>query len=308
MNPTDAGESTRGAAPSDRSPVRAKVRTALGCYVLSTVLASAALLVAQPRSGIDSAALSLVQFGPVLGALATWSMYRKTVTGLPFSAVPVRRVLTNVATMAVACVSFWLLITAGAVVWGVTPVGPAAVGTVPFAVFLLLQLLGATGEEIGWRGLMQPLLQSRMSRFAAICVTGTAWALWHVQAFTAGAPIAISFFVAVLAFAAVLGSPAEGSFRQRVLVAAIGHWLINIAWYLLAGDDTSDRPQIVFVAIAAVLVAAGVTTVRRRGPRPPARPRRAHRREGHGPAPIGPGRPESRSHSASFARIRSASA
>ncbi|MBF6202221.1 hypothetical protein, partial [Nocardia cyriacigeorgica] len=58
-----------------------------------------------------------------------------------------------------------------------------------------------------------------------------------------------------------------GSVRQRVLVAAIGHWLINVASYLLAGDSTLDLPQIVFVAGAATMVAAGAMLARRL-PRP----------------------------------------
>lgn len=107
-------------------------------------------------------------------------------------------------------------------------------------------------------GVMQPILESRMARFAAVSVTGATWALWHVQAFVAGPVTAVCFFVSAMAFAIVLGYLSTGSFRQRVLTASIGHWLINIACYLLAGDNTLDRPQIVFVAIAAVLTAAGV--------------------------------------------------
>ncbi|MFC9997762.1 hypothetical protein [Nocardia sp. NPDC127526] len=47
---------------------------------MSTLVASADLLVAQTYSGIDPAVLSLVQFGPMPGALATWLTFRKTAT------------------------------------------------------------------------------------------------------------------------------------------------------------------------------------------------------------------------------------
>lgn len=164
--------------------------------------------------------------------------------------------------MVTACVVFWLVITMAAVMSGTTLVGPAAVGSLPFAGFLLLQLIGAGGEEIGWRGLMQPILESRMTRFAAISATGATWALWHVQAFMAGPVTAACFFVSAMAFAIVLGYLGNGSFGQRVLTASIGHWLFNIACYLLAGDNTLDRPQIVFIASSTVVVAAGVMAVR----------------------------------------------
>ncbi|MEV0029897.1 type II CAAX endopeptidase family protein [Nocardia sp. NPDC050793] len=232
--------------------------------MLSTLAASVVLLAVQPHSGIDPAALSLVQFGPTLGVLATWLTFRKTVAGLLPAAESSRRVGASVVAVVTACVLFWVLITMAAVVSGTALVGPAAVGSLPFAVFLLLQLLGAGGEEIGWRGLMQPMLESRMTRFAAISTTGVTWALWHVQAFEADLVTAACFFVSTMAFAIVLGYLSNGSFRQRVLIASIGHWLINIATYLLAGDNTLDRPQIVFIAIAAVLIAAGSMTIHAR--------------------------------------------
>lgn len=262
VSPTDTSNTQPGPVCVMQSPTTAKVWAALGVYVLSTLAASVVLLVVQPHSGIDPAALSLVQFGPALGVLATWLTFRKTVSGLLPGAVSSRRVGASVVAVVTACVFFCLLITMAAVVSGTALVGPAAVGGLPFAVFVVLQLVGAGGEEIGWRGLMQPILESRMTRFAAISATGVTWALWHVQAFAAGPVTAVCFFVSATAFAIVLGYLGNGSFRQRVLVASIGHWLINIACYLLAGDNTLDRPQIVFIAIAGVLIAAGTMTVR----------------------------------------------
>ncbi|WP_431951387.1 CPBP family intramembrane glutamic endopeptidase [Nocardia lijiangensis] len=262
VSPTDTSSTQPGPDCTMRSPTTAKVWGALGVYVLSTLAASVVLLAVQPHSGIDPAALSLVQFAPTLGVLATWLTFRKTVAVLLPAAVSARQVGASVVAVVTACVSYWLLITMAAVVSGTALVGPAAVGGLPFAAFLLLQLLGAGGEEIGWRGLMQPMLESRMTRFAAISATGATWALWHVQAFTAGLVIAVCFFVSTMAFAIVLGYLSTGSFHQRVLIASIGHWLINIAGYLLAGDNIVDRPQIVFTAIAAVLIAAGSMTVR----------------------------------------------
>ncbi|QIS19421.1 CPBP family intramembrane glutamic endopeptidase [Nocardia terpenica] len=244
------------------SPARANAWSALGVYVLSTLIASAVLLAVQPHSGIDPAALSLVQFGPALGALATWLTFRTSVTRLRPEAVSARRVGTDVLTVVAVCVLFWLLITMAAVVSGIAAVGPAAVGGVPFLVFLVLQLIGAGGEELGWRGFMQPILESRVTRLAAISITGAVWALWHIQAFVAGPVTALCFFASAMGIAVILGYLGNGSFRQRALTAAIGHWLINIACYLLTGDNTLDRPQIVFVAISTVLIAGGVLAVR----------------------------------------------
>ncbi|WP_280298607.1 CPBP family intramembrane glutamic endopeptidase [Nocardia neocaledoniensis] len=257
-----AVDTESGRASALPPPTAARIWLALGVYVLATLTASGALLAVQQPSGIDPAALSLVQFGPAVGALVTWLMFRRTVVEVLPRAVSRRLVGVHLAGIVAVCVAYWLLITGAAVVSGTATVGPAAVGGVPFVVFVVLQFVGAGGEELGWRGLMQPMLESRLAKFAAVSVTGAVWALWHVQAFTAGPVVAVCFFVATMAFAVVLGYLGTGSLWQRVLVAAVGHWLINIAGYLLAGDSTLDRPQIMFVAVAAVLVAAGSMGVR----------------------------------------------
>lgn len=238
--------------------------TIIGIYVLTTLLGSAAMLAVQPVSGIDPAALSLVQFGPALGALATWLVGRKIVGPLFPPPVPARRVRENLGYVVAACLLLGSLIAGATALTGHDLVGPAAVGGVPFAVFFVIQLIGATGEEIGWRGFLQPLLETRVRRFVAIALTGALWALWHVQAFGAGPVVAVSFFVSAMAFAVLLGALGNGSYWQRVLVAAVGHWLINVGIYLTAGDETLAQPQVVFVALGAVFVAAVTLAVRAR--------------------------------------------
>ncbi|PXX68571.1 CAAX prenyl protease-like protein [Nocardia tenerifensis] len=232
----------------------------IGVYVLSTLLGSAAMLALQPVSGIDPAALSLVQFAPTIGALATWPIGRRVLA--PLSSAPSRTVRRNLGYLVAACLLFGLLIAVATVSTGRDLVGPAPVGGVPFLVFFVAQFIGAAGEEIGWRGLLQPLLETRTRRLVAIAVTGAAWALWHVQAFGAGPVVAVSFFVSTMAFAALLGALSVGGFRQRVLVAAVGHWLINVGVYLSVGDETHGRPHVVIAALAAVSVAAATLTVR----------------------------------------------
>lgn len=225
----------------------------------------------QGYSGVDPAALSLGQFGPAVAVVCLYAGIRlwrsgfasrsRAVPGrkgfvpLP-RAVPGRRVVVNLVVLVGGCVVLGAMVMVGMRWHGTGLVGPSPVGGVPFVVFLVLQLFGAVGEEIGWRGFMQPVLESRFGRLAAVLTTGTVWALWHTPAYTHGPVVAVSFFVSVVAFAVLLGYLAEGSVRQRIAVASIGHWLINIALYLAVGDDTLVRPQVTFTAVAAAVVAA----------------------------------------------------
>ncbi|WP_405485906.1 CPBP family intramembrane glutamic endopeptidase [Nocardia sp. NBC_00511] len=237
-------------------------------YILLAFVASGCLLVLQGHSGIDPAALSVTQFGPVIAVAIVAMVWRERLRSLLPSAVPREVVAGRLVAVVVSCLALWGLVAGAVVVGGGTLHGAQPVGGVPFVVFVLLQVIGAAGEEVGWRGFLQPVLESRYARPVAIGLTGVVWALWHVAAFGHGPVVAVLFVCAVLGFACVLGYLAVGGFGQRVLVGTVGHALINIALYLVMGDDTLGLPQLAYYAGAALLVGALVWawSARRTGP------------------------------------------
>ncbi len=47
-------------------------------------------------------------------------------------------------------------------------------------------LVGALGEELGWRAVLQPAFERRFGRFAGTCLVGLLWAYWHLPVNLAG--------------------------------------------------------------------------------------------------------------------------
>jgi membrane protease YdiL (CAAX protease family) len=226
----------------------------LGVFVLLAFLFSGVLGAFQ--SAIDSEALTLAQFGPALGALVTWTIFRRRLKALLPEPVAGRQVGAHTVLMVAAVAVFAAIAAAFALGTGQDLEGVAAVGGVPFVLYLLLQLVGAAGEEIGWRGFMQPLLERRTARFAAAALTGVVWALWHVQIFAAAPLVAVAFLVSTVAFAILLGYMGNGSLWQRTATAAVGHWLINVTLHVIAGDQVNEAPQAYFTAVAAAVTTA----------------------------------------------------
>lgn len=56
-----------------------------------------------------------------------------------------------------------------------------AVTTAPF-----VNMIPAFGEELGWRGMLLPVLCERMSERAAMLVSGVIWGLWHAPVIAMG--------------------------------------------------------------------------------------------------------------------------
>ncbi|HZE40519.1 MAG TPA: hypothetical protein VE172_17085, partial [Stackebrandtia sp.] len=103
----------------------------IGGYVLATFVFSAAMLALQPVSGIDAAALSIVQFAPALGALVAWALWRRAAADRRPGAVPRRQVVAHTGLMVAACVLFALVAAGGALFAGRQLVGAAPAAGVP---------------------------------------------------------------------------------------------------------------------------------------------------------------------------------
>jgi uncharacterized protein len=59
---------------------------------------------------------------------------------------------------------------------------PAAI----LSVIIMITITGAMGEELGWRGFVQPWLLTQMSALNAGLLLGVVWVLWHLPLWFAG--------------------------------------------------------------------------------------------------------------------------
>ncbi|WP_246094833.1 CPBP family intramembrane glutamic endopeptidase [Streptomyces roseicoloratus] len=159
----------------------------------------------------------------------------------------------------------WLLLTAPLVVvlaaaaygWArgdAVVTDPRTLGR-PFALVVVAQLVGACGEEIGWRCFLQPLLSARFGPVAASLLVGAVWGVWHVQVFAQAPAYAAGFLGATVAMSLVLGLALEQVRAGRLLLAGGFHTLVNLGMLLLMDEESGAvLPMVLFGA--AWLVAA----------------------------------------------------
>lgn len=134
--------------------------------------------------------------------------------------------------------------------------------SVPILVVVLL--IPALFEEIGWRGLALPRLQSRYGALAASLIIGVTWAVWHLPIWfipeagfnTLPFPAFAAFTMAISVLFTWLYNSSGGS----VLLPALAHAAINatpLPWntavYLLPEAERGLHLQIPVTAVLVVL-------------------------------------------------------
>lgn len=152
-----------------------------------------------------------------------------------------------------AALVFALIVWAGLTLFGVPGVDLSRTGAGTVIVALLGGLAGAVVQEIGWRGYLQPLLESRMPRIGAAVIVGMLWSLWHVSALT-DLLTGLLLFATYVPLGILLGHLGNGAAWQRVATTALVHWLLTLPVMFMAGIG-GVQVQIA-VAIAAVVVTA----------------------------------------------------
>ena len=139
---------------------------------------------------------------------------------------------------------------------GQAPTGIGAISAIELVLFVLI-----IGEEIGWRGFLQPRLRNRMGLAVAGLITGIIWTFWHLALYAPEGPLFFLQFASwVVPLAIAMGVVVEGA-RFSVIVAVVMHGAANISiaivlpgvdretWLVVAG-------AVWWIAAAALVVAA----------------------------------------------------
>jgi len=148
-----------------------------------------------------------------------------------------------------------LVFVAGSLIKGgpvVAPLPPEGAGPVIAVLFMML-VLGPI-EELGWRGVAQPLLQRHMAPIWAGLIIGAVWGFWHLPAFYLSGTVQSGwsftpFFIGNVTLA-VLVTPLFNNARGSLLWPMLFHWqLINPFW-----PDAQPYDTWILAAVTVVVV------------------------------------------------------
>lgn len=134
-----------------------------------------------------------------------------------------------------------------------------------FVPVLLILLLAAGFEELGWRGYAFDSLQSRYTYFTASLLFSILWSLWHFpllfvkdsyqyEIFHENVWFAVNFFVSIVPMGMIISWICLKN-RKSVLVAILFHFIINISQEILnITQMTKCIETVVLIGVAAAII------------------------------------------------------
>ncbi|MEU6979438.1 MULTISPECIES: CPBP family intramembrane glutamic endopeptidase [unclassified Streptomyces] len=245
-----------------------------GVFLVVAFVAAGLFGAVQPATGIPPEVVQLTQFGPAAGVLALAALWpariRRRLAGV-LRAAPDAAGPSSGGASGARSRARWLLPTAPLIIavsaggYALVHDGPVSTDprtlSHPFLLVVVAQLLGACGEEIGWRCLLQPLLRTRFGPLTAPVLVGLVWGVWHVGVFAQAPAYAAGFLTATVALSVVLGLALERIRAGRLLLAGGFHALVNLGMLLFMDEESGAvAPMLLFGA--ACLAAAALWTVR----------------------------------------------
>lgn len=133
-----------------------------------------------------------------------------------------------------------------------------------FVPVLLLLLLAACFEELGWRGYAFDSLQSRLTYFSASIIFSVLWSLWHFplifvynfyqyNVFHENFWFGVNFFMSIIPMGIIISWICIKN-RKSVLAAIIFHFFVNISQEMLNMSQTTKCIETFVLTIVAVSI------------------------------------------------------
>jgi membrane protease YdiL (CAAX protease family) len=227
-------------------------------FYLITMVFSGGLNSLQSGVGLDPDLIQLVQFAPALAVGVMFLLFRRT-TGVQVRFQPAGEVAVRSAVV-VAIVAAAMLASVGVnLIAGHDLHGWWSDGLqFPFWALVLTMIVGAAGEELGWRAYLQPYLQTRFSVLRSSVIVGLLWGFWHIGGFEHGLVYMGLFVVMAIAMSVLLGAVLQAARDANLAVATAFHAAINLGMLLLFNEESGDK--FAMGALAGVWVVAAAVT------------------------------------------------
>ena len=127
-----------------------------------------------------------------------------------------------------------------------------------FVLFMPLMIYGGGMEEVGWQGILQPLLQKRFPFLIAVLIEGAVWSIWHLPLWFIPASSQSTYsFAAFTLFCITLGATLAAAHRitKSIWVSVLLHaWSNTVLGGMYTLTSLCSFPNMRTLTISAIQI------------------------------------------------------
>jgi carboxyl-terminal processing protease len=222
-------------------------------FYFFTLVLTVAFALGQQKVNLGFDIITLPQLAPAFAAGVAVLLYSSAKVSLNFSldkTVFLKGIMAIFWPLFLFCISYFIDLNIG--------LKPSFTGD--WQENLLLgsagMLIGAIGEEIGWRGFLQMNLEKKYSALLSSIITGLLWGFWHIGHYKNGALFMFGFLLFTVSASIYLRRLLVGT-NNNLIVSFLFHFAVNIGFVLFFKNSLAEPKMIwivgVFFCVAALV-------------------------------------------------------
>ena len=220
-------------------------------FILVTLIITSLLAVLQQKINIDFEKISLPQFAPALAFLFTVLIFKDVNFHINFGfnkAIVIKMLIAFFIPVLLFSISFFIGKQTGLNV----KITENLQSILPIIIVGIL--IGAFGEEIGWRGFLQPILEKKYNILIAATIVGAIWGLWHIGHYKNGVFFMLGFLLFTIS-ASIFIAWLLRETQFNIIIAAVFHIAINLGFVVFFKNSITDWKLMIINGIVWIIPA-----------------------------------------------------
>ncbi len=229
----------------------------IALFILVTLIATALLATFQQKINLDFNKIVLPQLAPMIGALVVVMLYKDLRVPIDFSfnkAIALKSLLALVFPFFLIFISFLIGKLTSLEIDRTSNLSPI------FSVMIVGMLIGAIGEELGWRSFLQPILERKNSVFVSSIMVGLIWGMWHIGHYKNGILFMIGFLIFTISASVILAWILRNT-EYSIIISTVFHLSINIGFFTFYKNALTDSKLMMINGVVWLIFAIGVVMI-----------------------------------------------
>lgn len=226
----------------------------ISLFIIATLVFTVILAVSQQKTNISFEKISLPQLAPAITVLVLFLIYRDLPAKINLH-VDKQILIKTLTAIAIPAFLFSITFFIGKQINLNVKITENLTTLLPFMITGML--IGAFGEEIGWRSFLQPILEKKNSILISSIFVGIIWGLWHIGHYKSGLLYMAGFLMFTISASIIIAWLMKGT-AYNLIVSAMFHLSINICFLVFFHNSMTDNKYMLVNGLVWAIPTIGI--------------------------------------------------